>query len=63
MGPHQMKEELKCVSMESGEVCVTVIGIDERLKLCVVNWDIIHHVRELSRYTVKCMNKLYMYMN
>ena len=47
-----MREELKCVSVESGEVCVTVVGIDKRLKLCVVNWDTIHHVREIYKINV-----------
>ena len=39
MGPHQMREELKCVLMESGGQCVTVVGIEEKLKLFADNWD------------------------
>ena len=34
-----LKEELKCVLMESGGQCVTVVGIEEKLKLFVNNWD------------------------
>ena len=37
---HQMKEELKYVSMESGELLVINPGIEERPKLSVGNWDI-----------------------
>ena len=36
---HQMKEELKYVSMESGELLVINTGIEERLMLSVGNWD------------------------
>ena len=37
---YQMKEELKYVSMENGELLVINTGIGERLKLSVGNWDI-----------------------
>ena len=37
MGPHQMREELKCVLMESGGQCVIGTGIEEKLKLFVDN--------------------------
>ena len=46
MGPHQMREELKCVLMESGGQCVTVVGIEEKLKLFADNWDTTLHVSE-----------------
>ena len=37
---HQMKEELKYVSMENGELLVVNTGIEERLMLSAGNWDI-----------------------
>ena len=37
---HQMKEELKYVSMENGELLVVNTGIEERLMLSVDNLDI-----------------------
>ena len=36
---HQMKEELKYVSMENGELLVINTGIEERLKLFVDSLD------------------------
>ena len=36
---HQMKEELKYVSMENGELLVINTGIEERLMLFVDNLD------------------------
>ena len=36
---HQMKEELKYVLMENGELLVINTGIEERLKLFVDNLD------------------------
>ena len=32
-----MREELKCVLMESGGQCVTMVGIEEKLKLFADN--------------------------
>ena len=46
MGLHQMREELKCVLMESGGQCVAVVGIEEKLRLFVDNSDTILHVSE-----------------
>ena len=48
MGPHQMREELKYVLMESGGQCVTVVGIEEKLKLFADNWDTTLLVSEFS---------------
>ena len=41
---HQMKEELKYVLMENGELLVINTGIEERLKLSVGNWDMVVEV-------------------
>ena len=51
MGPQQMKEELKCVLMESGGQCVAVAGIEEKPKLFVGNWDTTLHVSDDSDFT------------
>ena len=51
MGPHQMREELKCVLMESGGQCVTVVGIEEKLKLFADNWDTTLLVSDDSVFT------------
>ena len=48
MGPYQMREELKCVLMESGGQCVTVVGIEEKLKLFADNWDTLHVSEECT---------------
>ena len=54
MVPHQMREELKCVLMESGGQYVTVpeVGIEEKLKLFADNWDTTLHVSEECRCTM-----------
>ena len=46
-----MREELKCVLMESGGQCVTVVGIEEKLKLFADNWDTTLHVSDDSDFT------------
>ena len=46
-----MREELKCVLMESGGQCVTVVGIEEKLTLFADNWDTTLHVSDDSDFT------------
>ena len=47
-----MSEELKYVLMESGGQCVTVVGIEEKLKLFADNWDTTLLVSEECRCTL-----------
>ena len=50
MGPQQMREELKYVNGEWGQ-CVTVVGIEEKLKLFADNWDTTLLVSDDSVFT------------
>ena len=49
MAALHMKEELKCVTMDSGVQCVMISSMEMMLELFAGNWDSLHGVR-MSKY-------------
>ena len=46
MAVHLMKEELKCATMDSGELFVMMLGVEMMPRSLVDSWDSHHGVRE-----------------
>ena len=48
MVPLHMKEELRCVTMDSGVQCVMMLGAETMLQWLADSLDFLHGVRESS---------------